>query len=206
MLNQAGQLLQQGYRSKANWALNSVANQHALDAATNEDVRVQLENLQTEQAIVGLNSRRQRLFLDNSEDQSASLDQQWKQAATTNPILQQNQVNYRPQQLSALLQGNSSADNQALLDIAEQLVKHQHSTQPAPQAIRINMPEEGNVYTFRRSVQVAEKAPLEIEVDVELERRLKTWQVAATVLLLAIMAIVMFIARKPAAPAQTNAA
>lgn len=206
MLKQAGQLLQQGDRSKANWVFNSVANQYALDAATNEDVRVQLENLQTEQAIVGLNSRRQRLFLDNSEDQSASLDQQWKQAATTNPILQQNQVNYRPQQLSALLQGNSSADNQALLDIAEQLVKHQHSTQPAPQAIRINMPEEGNVYTFRRSVQVAEKAPLEIEVDVELERRLKTWQVAATVLLLAIMAIVMFIARKPAASAETNAA
>ena len=206
MLRQAGQLLQQGDRSKANWVFNSVANQYALDAATNEDVRVQLENLQTEQAIVGLNSRRQRLFLDNSDDQSATLDQQWKQAATINPILQQNQVNFRPQQLSALLQGNSSADNQALLKIAARLVQHQHSTQPAPQAIRINMPEEGNVYTFRRSVQVAEKAPLEIEVDVQLERRLKTWQVAATVLLLAIMAVVMFVARKPAATTQTAGA
>ena len=65
LLEQANQLLQAGEQSKARWALNSVANQYALDAASNEDARVQLENLQTQQAIVGLNTRRQRLFLDN---------------------------------------------------------------------------------------------------------------------------------------------
>ena len=53
-------------KAKARWALNSVANQYALDAASNEDARVQLENLQTQQAIVGLNTRRQRLYLDNN--------------------------------------------------------------------------------------------------------------------------------------------
>ncbi len=71
LLEQANQLLQAGEQTKARWALNSVANQYALDAASNEDARVQLENLQTQQAIVGLNTRRQRLYLDNNRDDTA---------------------------------------------------------------------------------------------------------------------------------------
>ena len=54
--------------------LNSVANQYALDAASNEDASVQLENLQTQQAIVGLNTRRQRLYLDNNQNDTAQAE------------------------------------------------------------------------------------------------------------------------------------
>ncbi|MEM8954822.1 MAG: hypothetical protein AAGD22_11780 [Verrucomicrobiota bacterium] len=61
LLEQANEYLQLGDQKKANWALNSVANRYALDAASNEDARVQLENLQTQQAVVGLNTRRQRI-------------------------------------------------------------------------------------------------------------------------------------------------
>jgi hypothetical protein len=185
LLEQANQLLQAGEQSKARWALNSVANQYALDAASNEDARVQLENLQTQQAIVGLNTRRQRLFLDNNRNDADVVDnEQLRQAAAANPILQQDQLNFRPQQLSQLLGGNTTADNAILQRIASRLVQHQHTTEPAPQAIIISLPEEGDVYTFGRSVQVAENALLELDLDFASKLRLHLWQ---TVLVLALL-------------------
>ncbi len=186
LLEQANQLLQAGEQSKASWALNSVANQYALDAASNEDARVQLENLQTQQAIVGLNTRRQRLFLDNSRDETDVVDnEQLRQAAADNPILQQDQLNFRPQQLSQLLRGNTTEDNAILQQIAARLVQHQRTTEPAPQAIIISLPEEGDVYTFGRTVQVAENALLELDLEFGSKLRLHVWQIATVLTLLA---------------------
>ena len=177
LLEQANQLLQTGEQSKAQWAFNNVANRYALDAASNEDARVQLENLQTQQAIVGLNTRRQRLFLDSNRGGAAIADnEQMRQAASINPVLQQEQLNYRPQELSQLLAGNSKEDNAILQQIAGRLVQHQRTTEPAPQAIIISLPEEGNSYSFRRSVQVAENAPLELELQFNSQYKLRPWQ------------------------------
>ncbi|MDX1925544.1 MAG: hypothetical protein SFV81_03440 [Pirellulaceae bacterium] len=177
LLEQANQLLQTGQQSKAQWAFNNVANRYALDAASNEDARVQLENLQTQQAIVGLNTRRQRLFLDSNRGSAAVADnEQMRQAAATNPILQQEQLNYRPQELSQLLAGNSKEDNAILQQIAGRLVQHQRTTEPAPQAIVISLPEDGNIYSFRRSVQVAENAPLELQLQFHSQYKLQVWQ------------------------------
>lgn len=188
LLEQANQLLQAGEQSKARWALNSVANQYALDAASNEDARVQLENLQTQQAIVGLNTRRQRLFLDNSSDDLSVVgSEQLRQAAAANPVLQSDQLNFRPQELSQLLGGNSSEDNAMLQQIAARLVQHQHTTEPAPQAFIISLPEEGETYTFARSVQVAENAPLELQLEFRNKLSLHLWQIAVVVLLLTIV-------------------
>lgn len=186
LLQQANQLLQAGEQSKARWALKSVANQYALDAASNEDARVQLENLQTQQAIVGLNTRRQRLYLDNNRDEADVVDnKQLRQAAAANPILQQDQMNFRPQELSQLLRGNTTADNAILQRIASRLVQHQHTTEPAPQAIIISLPEEGDVYTFGRSVQVSENAPLELDLVFNSRSKLQPWQIAIVVVMLA---------------------
>ena len=198
LLEQANQLLQSGQQGKARWALNSVANRYALDAASNEDARVQLENLQTQQAVVGLNTRRQRLFLDNNrDDNTAAGNQQLKTAADQNQILQQGQLNFRPQQISQLLMGNTPEDNAVLQQIAGRLVQHQRSTEPAPQAITITLPEEGTVYSFSRSVQVAENAPLELELRFGLQRSLKIWQTAlALALLIAIAGALAFAATK----------
>ncbi len=201
LLEQANQLLQAGEQTKARWALNSVANQYALDAASNEDARVQLENLQTQQAIVGLNTRRQRLYLDNkAADTELADNQQLIEAAAANPILQQDELNFRPQQLSELLRGNTSEDNANLQRIAGRLVQHQHTTDPAPQAIIISLPEEGSVYTFVRSVQVAENAPLELELDFARILRLHVWQVLLVlVVLAAVAAAIGFVVTKPSA-------
>ena len=191
-LQQANQFIQQGEQTKANWALNSVANQYGLDAASNEDARIQLENLQTQQAIVGLNTRRQRLFLDNDrEDMALGDNQQMRQAAADNPILQQDQLNFQPQELSQLLRGNSSEDNATLQRIAGRLVQHQRTTEPAPQAIVISLPEEGQVYTFSRSVQVAENAPLELELDFESRLRLPFASSTFVIILLAAFAVTL---------------
>ena len=177
LLEQANQLLQTGEQSKAQWAFNNVANRYALDAASNEDARVQLENLQTQQAIVGLNTRRQRLFLDSNRGGAAIADnEQLRQAAAINPILQQEQLNYRPQELSQLLAGNSKEDNANLQQIAGRLVQHQRTTEPAPQAIIISLPEDGNIYSFRRSVQVAENAQLELQLEFHSQYKLRVWQ------------------------------
>lgn len=200
LLEQANQLLQAGQQSKAKWAFNSVANQYALDAASNEDARVQLENLQTQQAVVGLNTRRQRLMLDNSPvDAEILTNDQVREAAAKNPILQQEELNYRPQQISQLLQGNTSEDNAVLQQIAYRLVQHQHSTEPAPQAIVISLPEGGSVYTFARSVQVAESAPLQLELSFDEKSELHGWQIALIALLVLSLGAAMaaFWIRKP---------
>ncbi len=120
-----------------------------------------------------------RLWLDN---------EQLREAAADNPILQQDQLNFRPQQLSQLLRGNTTEDNAILQQIAGRLVQHQRTTEPAPQAIIISLPEEGAVYTFSRSVQVAENAPLELDLDFGSQLRLHLWQTALVLVLLAAFA------------------
>jgi hypothetical protein len=190
MLAQASELLQAGEQTKAQRALSNVFNSNALDAASNEDARVQLENLQTQQAVVGLNTRRQRLYLDNDLSQTEpSGGEQMRQAAAANPILQQDQLNYRPQELSQLLAGNTSEDNAVLQQIAGRLVQHQRTTEPAPQAIVISLPEEGTVYSFRRSVQVDENAPLELGLQFRSEFKPRVWEWAFVGSLLTLIVI-----------------
>ena len=116
--------------------------------------------VQTEQVVAGLNSRRQRLYLDNRvEDIGGFRNSQLEMAATANGILQGN-VNFRPDELEGLLVGNSLEENDFLRRIADRLVKHQKATEPAPQAIWVPVPEEGKVFVFRRSVRVDEGKPL----------------------------------------------
>ena len=109
-------------------------------------------------------------------------------------------MNFRPQQLSQLLQGNTIEDNAVLQQIAGRLVHHQRTTEPAPQAIIISLPEEGTTYTFSRSVQVAENAPLELDLQFGSQHRLQLWQSALVLGLLAgLAASFTLFARKPAA-------
>jgi hypothetical protein len=197
LLEQANQMLHTGQQTKAHRALQSVANRYALDAASNEDARVQLENLQTQQAVVGLNTRRQRLYLDHDIQDAAVVDNaQMHKAATENQILQQGELDFQPQQLSQLLQGNTTEDNAVLQQIAGRLVHQQRNTQPVPQAIAITLPQEGTVCTFSRSVQVTENVPLELDLCFGLQRRLGFWQAAMALVLLAVICGTLSVARK----------
>lgn len=93
------------------------------------------------------------------------------------------------------MRGNSTEDNAILNQIAARLVQHQRASEPAPRAILISLPEEGTVYTFSRTVQVAENQPLELQLDFGSQTRLRPWQLAAVLPLLVILAVGLVIAK-----------
>jgi hypothetical protein len=164
LLQQASGWLQKGEQEKAGEALSRVSNANALDAASNEDARVQLRNLKTEQAVVGLNTRRQRLYFDHRADATRNVS--LEQAASLNPFMH-GRLNYNPKEVDQLLLGNSAEENTALRGIAARIVDQQLGADPAPGAIDVTLPERGQVLTFTRSLHVDGSAPLELTLDVE---------------------------------------
>jgi len=163
MLEEANTFLQSGDQQRAGEMLSRASNAQALDEASNEDARVQLRNLRTQQTVLGLNTRRQRLYLDNRVD--AARNEQLEQAASLNPYMQ-GKVNFDPQQIDQLLMGNTIEENTALRGIAARLVDQQLAAAPAPGAIDVTLPERGRVLTFARSLQVDGNAPLELRLTV----------------------------------------
>ena len=161
---EANSLLQQGQQQAAGEVLSRASKTKALDEATNEDARVQLRALKTQQAVVGLNTRRQKLYLDNNASVSVH-NAQLEQAASLNPFLQ-GKTNYNPQQVDQLLMGNTVEENTALSGIAGRIVDQQLAAEPAPSAIDVTLPERGQVLTFTRSLQVDGGAPLELKLDI----------------------------------------
>jgi hypothetical protein len=162
---EANSLLQKGQQQQAGEVLSRASKTKALDEATNEDARVQLRALKTQQAVVGLNTRRQKLYLDNNASVSVH-NAQLEQAASLNPFLQ-GKTNYNPQQVDQLLMGNTVEENTALSGIAGRIVDQQLAAEPAPSAIDVTLPERGQVLTFTRSLQVDGGAPLELKLDIK---------------------------------------
>jgi hypothetical protein len=165
---EANILLQKGQQQQAGEALSRASKANTSDQATNEDARVQLRALKTQQAVFGLNTRRQKLYLDNSGE--VTKNEQLEQAANLNPFLQ-GRMNYDPRQADQLLMGNTVEENSALRGIASRIVDQQLAAEPAPGAIDVTLPEKGRVLTFTRSLQVDGGAPLELQLDVSSARR-----------------------------------
>lgn len=185
LLDQANALIQSGDNSGANKALSSVANGFAIDRASNEDARVQLENLRTQQAIVGLNTRRQRLVLDHETGGGDSVvNDQVRQGASVNRVLNEGDLNYRPEEIPQLLQGNSSDENASLQRIAGRIVRQQVGSETVVRPMGLVLPTEGRVYRFERPLQVVENAPLKLDLGFAPEARLIWWRLALAVGLL----------------------
>lgn len=161
LMERANTLMQKGDQQQAGEAFDRAANSSGLDAATNEDARVQLRVLKTQQAVLGLNTRLQKLYLDNRADteRNGALEE----AANMNPFLQ-GKSNYDPQQYDQLLQGNTIEENNALSGIASRLVDQQLAAEPAPSAIDVTMPVNGQELTFTRSMQVDGNTPLSLDL------------------------------------------
>jgi hypothetical protein len=184
ILQQASTWVQTGEQDKAAAALSRVSNANALDDASNEDARVQLRSLKMQQAVVGLNTRRQKLYLDNRAD--AARNEPLEQAANLNPFLQ-GKSNFHPQQVDQLLMGNTLEENTALRGIATKIVDQQLGADPAPGAIDVTLPERGQVLTFTRSVQVDGGTPLELTLDIE--KTARTNPLLSALLLMGVAAI-----------------
>jgi hypothetical protein len=196
LLDMANAMLQRGDQQQAGEALDRAANANALDAATNEDARVELRVLKTQQAVLGLNTRRQKLYLDNRAD-AQQRNEQLEQAANLNPLLQ-GKTNYDPQQYDQLLQGNTAEENNALNGIAARLVDQQLAAEPAPGAINVTMPERGKVLTFTRSLQVDGNAPLKLDLSL---RELPATSWGFTTLLIAAIGMISVMAVRETRPA-----
>lgn len=162
MLQQAGAWLQKGEQEKAATALSRVSNANLLDLASNEDARVQLHNLKTTQAVLGLNTRRQRLYFEHRADTTRNA--QLEQAATLNPFMQ-GKASFDPQQADQLLLGNTAEENAALRSIAARMVDQQLGGHAAPVAVDVTLRERGHVLVFTRSLQVNGGAPLELRLE-----------------------------------------
>ncbi|MES2697541.1 MAG: hypothetical protein V4773_29015, partial [Verrucomicrobiota bacterium] len=160
LLQEANRLMSRGEQEKASEAFSRVSNNFEVDQASNEDARVQLRNLKTQQAVLGLNTRRQRMYLDNRSEGSLR-NTALEQAADLNPFMQ-GKATFDLRQVDQLLMGNTSDENAALRGIAAKIVDQQLGAEPAPGAIDVTMPERGSVVTFTRSLQVDGGAPLEL--------------------------------------------
>lgn len=196
LLKQANQWLQQGEQQKAGEALSRASKAKALDEASNEDARVQLRALKTQQAVLGLNTRRQRMYLDNrtaGDDMNRNV--QLEEAANFNPFLQ-GKTNFDPQQMDQLLRGNTLEENDALRGIAGRLVDQQLAAEPAPGAIDVTLPERGQVLTFTRSLQVEGAAPLTLELEVKKVQRASAGFIALVLAGLAAVAAIAWPGRR----------
>lgn len=195
LLDQANAWLQAGEQEKASRAFSNVARSSVLDEASNEDARVQLQQLKSEQAVMGLNTRRQRLYLSKRAEGNAQENRQMEQAANDNPILQ-GHMNYDPGQVGKLMEGNTADENNALKAIAQRIVLQQLAAEPAPVALDVTFPERGTAVIFSRSLQVVGDAPLALRIELEPVRKVR-W-VAGVCLAAAVAVLGLFLFRKKA--------
>lgn len=192
-LAEGNRWLAEGKTEMAKSFFNQAAANGALDAPSNEDARVQLRNLQTQQAVVGLNTMRQRLLLDNAGTSGAVANEQFEKAARENPLLQ-GRGEYDPRQFQQLMEGNTYEETSTLNRLADRIVSQQAAATPTLRSLDIALPEQGARHTFTRGVQVDGSQPLALSIGMErgTSKKAYLW----LILLLAIPAITAAFARK----------
>lgn len=172
---QAGQLLSQGNRwleqgdtERARQAFQNALQLSRSDAAFNEDARVQLQNLKMQQALRGL-----------------SLSQTRVAGQAPAPGVG---TTLTPPQAPQALERGAAEEGAIPLKLAERLIQQQEAAAASPTALRVNLPEQGQVLTFTR--------PLAVEAWADLQVRLRAAAApdrvsrpARAVLLLAILGV-----------------
>lgn len=157
----------EGKLDKANAAFNRVFSNQAVDAASNEDARVKLERNMTSQAIMGLNTRRQQMYLDNKKAGNAvQSNGALEKAASQNPFFLGEQ-NFDPNQLSNYMLGNTQEEINAMSRIAKKLVGNQLDIPQAMQAIDVELLDTSRVLHFYRDIQLSGESYPEIELEIK---------------------------------------
>ncbi|MEN9974523.1 MAG: hypothetical protein RLZZ282_529, partial [Verrucomicrobiota bacterium] len=189
LLDQANAWLVAGDQEKAGLALGNAVRNGQLDAASGEDARVQLRQLKTQQAVLGLNTRRQKLVLDNRlATPQQSENPQLDRAVQVNPVLR-GAYNYDPKQFDRFLEGNSADENAVLKEIANRIVTQQLAAEPAPAALDVTLPERGTVLSFSRSVQVDGERPMAIDLKLKRSHRGFAWLAVILCLLVGALSV-----------------
>ncbi len=157
-LRDANNLLAEGRQQEARQAFNSAYNLSQFDAGLNEDARVQLKNVREDQALVALANRR-NVFLNDNSINNAQVEM--PQATV---IDQGRLLNYTDQAKKEVLRGNSAEENETLRLLAARLIDQQQAVPGNPQAIQTLLPQQGQVVTFTRSLQINDQADLSIQL------------------------------------------
>jgi hypothetical protein len=153
MLAMGNSLLEKGDPQEARRAFQSAFGLSQGDDAFNEDARVQLNNLKLQQALVGLNVRQAAVA-----GESATLGARFRD------LHGRKEVNYTQQDAKDIIDRNTADDNSAFMRLAQRLVQQQDAAVSSPAAIRANIPEQGQVLTFKRAVAVSPRADLEVHL------------------------------------------
>lgn len=163
LLNISNDLLAKGEQRRARKALQSAWSLSQADKDFNEDARVQLQNLKTQQALIGLANRRNYYLNDNlgQLDGSPSVSQ------APLPYLGQNKARYTQQEAQQVLNQNTDEVNKGLEQLATCLIGHQDAAMANPEAIRANLPKQGQVLKFTRSLLVDTDTDLRIHFKAE---------------------------------------
>lgn len=155
MLAFGNSALAEGDPQQARRAFQSAYGLSTHDNAFNEDARVQLHNLKLQQALVGLNVR-----------QAASAGDIAVLGGRFRDLRGAKELNYSQQDAQQIIDRNSADDNAATMRLAEKLIQQQDAAVSSAAAIRANIPEQGRVLTFKRSVAVDREADLRLALKV----------------------------------------
>jgi hypothetical protein len=154
MLALGNSALQDGNPQQARRAFESAYGLSTHDEAFNEDARIELNNLKLQQALMGLNARQAAVAGANGV-----IGDELKQ-------LRNNQdANYTQQDAQRVIDNNSADENAAFMGLARRLIQQQEAAAANPAVIRANIPEQGRLLTFKRSVVVDTWADLGIRLE-----------------------------------------
>ena len=157
MLSIGNSLIEQGDQYRARRAFENAYQLSQNDAAFNEDARVQLQKLKTQQAMMGINMRRNNFLVNNG---AVSIQAEQQQSAI--PLQQGKGVNYTQAQVREVMNLNSVEDNTAFRRLAERIVRQQEAIDGQNGAIQATLPGVGQVLNFTRSLQVKGDKGLQI--------------------------------------------
>jgi hypothetical protein len=148
MLEIGNQKIAEGDQREARRALESAYRLSQNDAAFNEDARVQLQKLKTQQAMMGINIRRNNFLVSNGV-----VSQQIEQQQAVIPLQQGKGVKYTQAQVKQVMDLNTIEDKTAFRQLAERIVRQQEAIEAETGAIQATLPNVGQVLNFSQSVQ-----------------------------------------------------
>lgn len=155
LLNLGNQLLVKGDPQYARQAFERAYGLSKHDAAFNEDARVQLHNLKTQQAFLGLNFRNN--YVQSQTGTAQQLD--W------NGNINGDQMQFKPEDVEELMVMNSDDLNAAFSSQAERIIRQQEAGVEKPDLLRTTFPQHGKAYTFQQSIQVGDWSKLNLTID-----------------------------------------
>jgi hypothetical protein len=153
--NQASLLISKGQQYAAKQALESAWRYSQSDQALNEDARVQLHQLNRDQAIVGLIGRRDHLRQKMADGTPSGADASRQQDRDLGD-------RFNLADAERLQNSLSKADSENLELITERMIDMQTAAAEANAQLIINMPLRGRKVEFYRDLQVNPGSPMNV--------------------------------------------